>query len=43
MSPSGLTDMLKGKDVEGARRAMQAMLQMKKIDIEKVRQAYEQG
>ena len=41
--PSGLSELLNGKDVEGSRRAMQAMLQMKKIDIEKMRQAYEQG
>jgi predicted 3-demethylubiquinone-9 3-methyltransferase (glyoxalase superfamily) len=41
--PSGLSDLLNGKDAEGSRRAMQAMLQMKKLDIEKMRQAYEQG
>ena len=39
--PSGLSELLNGKDVEGSRRAMQAMLQMKKIDLEKMRQAYE--
>jgi predicted 3-demethylubiquinone-9 3-methyltransferase (glyoxalase superfamily) len=41
--PSGLNDLLNGKDVEGSRRAMQAMLQMKKIDLEQMRRAYEQG
>ena len=40
--PSGLNDLLNGKDAEGSRRAMQAMLQMKKLDLEKMRQAYEQ-
>jgi predicted 3-demethylubiquinone-9 3-methyltransferase (glyoxalase superfamily) len=40
------TDMFKyigGPDAEGARRAMQAMLQMKKLDIVKLKQAYEKG
>jgi predicted 3-demethylubiquinone-9 3-methyltransferase (glyoxalase superfamily) len=41
--PSGLSDLLNGKDADGSRRAMQAMLQMKKLDIEKLRRAYEQG
>jgi predicted 3-demethylubiquinone-9 3-methyltransferase (glyoxalase superfamily) len=41
--PSGLSDLLNGKDAEGSRRAMQAMLQMKKLDLVKMRQAYEQG
>jgi predicted 3-demethylubiquinone-9 3-methyltransferase (glyoxalase superfamily) len=41
--PSGLNDLLNGKNAEGSRRAMQAMLQMKKLDIEKMRLAYEQG
>jgi predicted 3-demethylubiquinone-9 3-methyltransferase (glyoxalase superfamily) len=40
--PSGLTELLNGKDPEGARRAMQAMLKMKKLDLEMMRQAYEQ-
>jgi predicted 3-demethylubiquinone-9 3-methyltransferase (glyoxalase superfamily) len=40
--PSGLSELLNGKDPEGSRRAMQAMLQMKKIDLEIMRQAYEQ-
>jgi predicted 3-demethylubiquinone-9 3-methyltransferase (glyoxalase superfamily) len=38
--PSGLSDLLNGPDKEGAKRAMQAMLQMKKLDIDKLRQAY---
>jgi predicted 3-demethylubiquinone-9 3-methyltransferase (glyoxalase superfamily) len=41
--PSGLSDLLNGKDAEGSRRAMQAMLQMKKLDLARMRQAYEQG
>jgi predicted 3-demethylubiquinone-9 3-methyltransferase (glyoxalase superfamily) len=40
--PSGLNALLNGEDAEGSRRAMQAMLQMKKLDLEKMRQAYEQ-
>jgi predicted 3-demethylubiquinone-9 3-methyltransferase (glyoxalase superfamily) len=34
--------MLYSKDVEKSRRAMDAMLQMKKIDIARIRQAFEQ-
>jgi predicted 3-demethylubiquinone-9 3-methyltransferase (glyoxalase superfamily) len=41
--PSGLTELLNGKDAEGSRRAMQAMLQMKKLDLAEMRQAYEQA
>jgi len=41
--PSGLNELLTGQDAEGSRRAMQAMLKMKKLDLEKMRQAYEQG
>ena len=41
--PSGLNELLNGQDAEGSRRAMQAMLQMKKLDLAKMRQAYEQG
>lgn len=41
--PKGLVDMLYSKDVEKSRRAMEAMLQMKKIDIARIKQAYEQG
>ena len=40
--PSGLNELLNGQDAEGSHRAMQAMLKMKKLDIEKLRQAYEQ-
>ncbi len=39
--PTGLSELLNGKDVEGSRRAMQAMLKMKKIDLETMRRAYE--
>ena len=41
--PSGLNNYLNGPDPEGSRKAMQAMLQMKKLDIEKLRHAYEHG
>jgi predicted 3-demethylubiquinone-9 3-methyltransferase (glyoxalase superfamily) len=41
--PSGLSDLLNGPDPEGSRRAMQAMLQMKKLDLAVMRQAYEQA
>jgi len=37
-----MDEWLNGQDKEGSRRAMQAMLQMKKIEIDKLRQAYEQ-
>ncbi len=40
--PSGMTELLNDKDPEGSKRAMQAMLKMKKLDLEKMRQAYEQ-
>jgi predicted 3-demethylubiquinone-9 3-methyltransferase (glyoxalase superfamily) len=39
--PSGLIEMLNSGDAEKSRRAMNAMLQMKKIDIEKIKLAYE--
>jgi len=41
--PSGFTEYLYGKDSEKSGRAMQAMLQMRKLDLEKIRQAYEGG
>jgi predicted 3-demethylubiquinone-9 3-methyltransferase (glyoxalase superfamily) len=41
--PSGLGELLNGKDAEKSQRAMKAMLQMKKLDIEKLKQAYEHG
>ncbi len=37
--PSGLMEALGNKDPEKAKRAMQAMLQMDKIDIERIRNA----
>lgn len=41
--PSALGEMLGDKDAEKSRRVMNAMLQMDKIDIGKLRLAYEQG
>ena len=41
--PSGLVEMLYGEENEKSRRAMEAMLQMQKIDIEEIRKAYERG
>lgn len=41
--PAGLIDFLYSSDAEKSGRAMQAMLQMKKIDIAKIKSAYEQG
>jgi len=38
--PQQLLDMLDGPDREGAARAMKAMLEMTKIDIEKLREAH---
>jgi len=40
--PAGLNELLNGKDAAGSRRARQAMLQMKKINLEKIREAYDQ-
>jgi len=39
--PAGLSDYLGGDDPEKAQRAMQAMLQMDKLDIDELRRAYE--
>jgi predicted 3-demethylubiquinone-9 3-methyltransferase (glyoxalase superfamily) len=39
--PTALTEMLKDKDSEKSQRVMKAMLQMKKIDIPTLKQAYE--
>ena len=39
--PSTLVEMLQDKDAEKSRRVMQAMMQMKKIDIDTLKQAYE--
>ncbi|MBA3234298.1 MAG: VOC family protein [Propionibacteriales bacterium] len=41
--PSALNELVGGPDPEKAQRAMQAMLGMKKIDIEGLRRAYEQS
>ena len=41
--PSGLVEMLYGAESEKSRSALEAMLKMQKIDIEEIRQAYEQG
>jgi predicted 3-demethylubiquinone-9 3-methyltransferase (glyoxalase superfamily) len=40
--PSALGEMLSDKDAEKSRRVMEAMLQMDRIDIKTLRQAYEQ-
>jgi len=40
--PSALGEMLGDKDPEKSQRVMKAMLQMKKIDIQTLKQAYEQ-
>jgi predicted 3-demethylubiquinone-9 3-methyltransferase (glyoxalase superfamily) len=39
--PAALPEILGGADREGAQRAMQAMLKMKKLDIDALRSAYE--
>jgi predicted 3-demethylubiquinone-9 3-methyltransferase (glyoxalase superfamily) len=41
--PSALGKMLHAKDAEKSKRVMNAMLQMNKIDIKSLKQAYEQG
>jgi predicted 3-demethylubiquinone-9 3-methyltransferase (glyoxalase superfamily) len=41
--PNALGEMLQDKDAAKSKRAMQAMLQMSKIDIKGLQQAYEQG
>jgi predicted 3-demethylubiquinone-9 3-methyltransferase (glyoxalase superfamily) len=40
--PRQLTQLLAGPDRTGAARAMEAMLQMTKIDVAKLREAYEE-
>jgi predicted 3-demethylubiquinone-9 3-methyltransferase (glyoxalase superfamily) len=40
--PSALLEMLSDKDAEKSQRVMKAMLQMTKIDISKLKQAYDQ-
>ena len=39
--PTALNELLESKDTEKSNRAMEAMLQMKKLDITKLKQAYE--
>lgn len=39
--PKGLNELLSDPDSEKSQRAMKAMLRMKKIDMEKIRQAYD--
>jgi predicted 3-demethylubiquinone-9 3-methyltransferase (glyoxalase superfamily) len=41
--PSALGEMLQDEDAERSKRVMKAMLQMDKIDIKTLKQAYEQG
>lgn len=41
--PVGLGEMLQDKDAAKSERVMQAMLQMRKIDIARLQQAYENG
>ena len=41
--PTVLAELLSDPDPEKSRRAMKAMLQMKKIDIEKIKRAMKQG
>jgi predicted 3-demethylubiquinone-9 3-methyltransferase (glyoxalase superfamily) len=41
--PDGLTDLLYSPDPEKSARAVQCMFTMRKIDLAKIRQAYEQG
>jgi len=40
--PTALGQMLQDKDAEKSKRVMQAMMQMDKIDIKRLKQAYEQ-
>jgi predicted 3-demethylubiquinone-9 3-methyltransferase (glyoxalase superfamily) len=39
--PRAMTEFLQGSDPEGAARAMEAMLKMTKLDVAKLREAYE--
>jgi predicted 3-demethylubiquinone-9 3-methyltransferase (glyoxalase superfamily) len=39
--PTALVEMLKDKDAAKAKRVMDAMMQMDKIDIQRLRQAYQ--
>jgi predicted 3-demethylubiquinone-9 3-methyltransferase (glyoxalase superfamily) len=37
--PTNISELLQGKDAEGGKRAMQAMMQMKKLDIAELKRA----
>jgi predicted 3-demethylubiquinone-9 3-methyltransferase (glyoxalase superfamily) len=39
VAPANMSELMQGKNPEGAKRAMQAMLQMKKLDIATLRRA----
>ncbi len=39
VTPANIGELMQGKDAEGAKRAMQAMMQMKKLDIATLRRA----
>lgn len=39
--PKAMTDMLESEDADAARRAMEAMLQMSKLDVEELRRAFD--
>ncbi len=41
--PSALLEMMRDRDPEKSKRVMQAMLEMSKIDIGRLRQAYDRG
>lgn len=41
--PAGLSDLVAGPDPVKSERAMKAMMQMEKLDINKLREAYEKG
>ena len=41
--PTALGEMLQDKDPEKSKRVMQALMQMNKLDIATLKQAYEQG
>ena len=41
--PSALVEMLQDQDAEKSNRVMQAMMQMRKIDVARLRRAYENG
>ena len=41
--PTALGELMQGKDAERSRRVREALLQMDKLDIEKLKLAYEQG